>query len=156
MNSYGGVQRRIFQEIMCSIIKTYLQYQIWCKNACFGKRKKNAPRPPTESLQDLTPKSEVGSARAAQALHDWTLGFPRLQLLRIGADRPETWNTQSRDRAGEVCKSWAESVKISPSYACLVFTIWKCTKKSRFSKNHFSAPSTSFSFFFFGKRENTP
>ena len=52
-------------------------------------KKKNAPRPPTESLQDLTPKSEVGSARAPQALHDWTLGFPRLELLRIGADQPQ-------------------------------------------------------------------
>ena len=28
MNSYGGVQRRIFQEIMRSIIEIYLQYQI--------------------------------------------------------------------------------------------------------------------------------
>ena len=53
------------------------------------EKKKNAPRPPTESLQDLTPKSEVGSARAPQALHDWTLGFPRLELLRIGADQPQ-------------------------------------------------------------------
>ena len=53
------------------------------------EKKKNAPRPPTESLQDLTPKSEVGSARAPQALHDWTLGFPRLELLKIGADQPQ-------------------------------------------------------------------
>ena len=54
MNSYGGVQRRIFHEIMRSIIKTYLQYQIWSKNACFGKRKKNAAaRAPLATTSNL-------------------------------------------------------------------------------------------------------
>ena len=110
----------------------------------FRNDKKKAPRPPRESLPNPTLKSQVGSARPPQALQDWALSFPRLQLLRIGAVRPETWNTQSRGRPEEICKSWAESVKISPSSACFVFTIGKCTKKSRFSKNHFSALSMNF------------
>ena len=56
----------------------------------FRNDKKKAPRPPRESLPNLTLKSQVGSARPPQALQDWAPSFPRLQLLRIGADRPQT------------------------------------------------------------------
>ena len=39
MNSYGGVQKRIFQQITPSIITTYSQYELWCKNAFFKTKK---------------------------------------------------------------------------------------------------------------------
>ena len=87
-----------------------------------------------------------------------SLRFKFLGRPGIVADRAENWHVYSRGIEQEPCKSWAQSVPISPSYDFhdfLLISLRKTTEKIAIFEKFFLGCIIEFSISFFTDSENT-
>ena len=135
INSYEGVQRRIFKRFTYWMRQTNAEPSTWDKTQIFKANTKSRPRAASKTYPEPPPIRPSRRGQKQGNLVVWIRHFEGLYLYAIATDQPQNKYTISTSHAVMVFQSWAESVPISKSYDHPIFSSVKWQKKICQNKN---------------------